>query len=128
MQVSGRELPAETFMATIPIEAGVEMPVESRTASPGHAAAINRAGDGNTDVRPGSGSPVSVHRTSANPSETNFRAERSARYRSPSVKPIFSRLGRSRAQNQSASHHHRTQHPILHAAHNPSLAAGIVRI
>jgi hypothetical protein len=119
-------------MSAITIEAAVEVPVVTGTASPGNAAsvnysaAVNRAGNANTDVGPWSGSPKSIHRTSANPSDSSFWTKPSVRYRSPSVKPIFSRLGRNSTQAQSANHHHRTQHPILHATHNPSVAAGHV--
>jgi hypothetical protein len=78
-------------MPAIAIEAGVEMPVVSGTASPGYAAAVNRAA--NADIRPWSGSPISIHRTSANPSDASFRAEPNVRYRSPGVNSEFSRLG-----------------------------------
>lgn len=107
-------LPAKVFMTAVKT---VGMPFES-AIEPDHRAAEAAAAN-----VPEPRNPVAIGHVAGCPDVSRSWAGRNVSHRSAHINPKLGCLRRCRSNGRNASHHRRTQHPLAHAAHNPSPSA-----
>jgi len=109
-------LPAEVFMTA------VKMPVETATVEAAIVADL-RAEEASAAKVPEPRNPVAVGHVAGRPNVSRSWAGRNISHRSAHINPKLGCLRRCRSNGRNASYHRCTQHPIAHAAHNPSPSA-----
>jgi hypothetical protein len=103
--IKQNDLPAETFMSTIPINVPVEVPSVIEVAPHLKPVAITAA---ETSIVPPARNPISISLVAGHPNISRSRARRNVSYRSARVNPRFSCLSRRCSQAQRASRNRRT--------------------